>query len=131
MLYYCSLLIHLFNSIAFLCLYFWPLTRHTYIDICGCIYIDVLLNGQEQPITKTIKVRRTRHAGHCWRNKDELISDILRWTPSHRRAKAGRLARTYKQQLRADTGYCLEDLPGAMTLETGGERGSGISVMAA
>ena len=28
-------------------------------------------------ITKTIQVRRTRHAGHCWRSRDELISDIL------------------------------------------------------
>ena len=40
-------------------------------------------------ITKTIKVRRTRHAGHCWRSRDELISDVLPWTPSHGRAKAG------------------------------------------
>ena len=23
-------------------------------------------------VTKTIQVRRTRHAGHCWRNRDEL-----------------------------------------------------------
>ena len=29
------------------------------------------------PITKTIQVRRTRHAGHSWRSKDELISDVL------------------------------------------------------
>ena len=34
-------------------------------------------------IIKTIKVRRTRHARHCWRSKDELISDILLWTPLH------------------------------------------------
>ena len=33
------------------------------------------------PITKTIKVRQTRHAGHCWRSRDELISDVLLWTP--------------------------------------------------
>ena len=33
------------------------------------------------PITKTIQVRRTRHAGHCWRSRDELISDVLLWTP--------------------------------------------------
>ena len=46
------------------------------------------------PITKTIKVRRTRNAGHCWRSGDELISDILLWNPSHGRAKAGRPART-------------------------------------
>ena len=31
-------------------------------------------------ITKTIQVRRTRHAGHCWRSRVELISDILQWT---------------------------------------------------
>ena len=40
------------------------------------------------PITKTIQVRRTRHAGHCWRSRDELISDVLLWTPTHGRAKA-------------------------------------------
>ena len=65
-------------------------------------------------ITKTIKVRRIRHAGHCWRSKDELISDVLLWTPSHGRAKAERPARTYIQQLCADTGCSLEDLPEAM-----------------
>ena len=32
-------------------------------------------------ITKTIQVRRTRHAGHCWRTRDELISYVLLWTP--------------------------------------------------
>ena len=29
------------------------------------------LYGHLPPITKTIKVRRTRHAGHCWRSRDE------------------------------------------------------------
>ena len=38
-------------------------------------------------IMKTIQVRRTRHAGHCWRSRDELISDVILWTPSHGRAK--------------------------------------------
>ena len=58
--------------------------------------------------------RRTRHAGHCWRSRDELISDVLLWTPAHGRAKAGRPARTYIQQLCEDTGCCPEDLPEAM-----------------
>ena len=58
------------------------------------------------PITKTIQVRQTRHAGHCWRSRDELISDVLLWTPTHGRAKAGRSARTYIQQLCEDTGCC-------------------------
>ena len=66
------------------------------------------------PITKTIQVRRTRHAGHCWRSKDELISDVLLWTPSYGQAKAGRPARTYIQQLCEDTGCNPEDLPEAM-----------------
>ena len=66
------------------------------------------------PITKTIQVRRTRHAGHCWRSRDELVSDVLLWTPTHGRAKAGRPVRTYIQQLCEDTGCCPEDLPGVM-----------------
>ena len=61
-----------------------------------------------------IKLRRTWYAGHCWRSKDELISDILLWTPSHRRAKVVQLARTYIQELFANTGYSLEDLSVAM-----------------
>ena len=72
------------------------------------------LYGHLPPITKTIQVRRTRHAGHCWRSRDELISDILLWTPTHGRAKAGRPARTYIQQLCEDTECCTEDLPEAM-----------------
>ena len=46
------------------------------------------LYGHLPRITKTIQVRRTRHAGHCWRSKDELISDILLWTPAYGQAKA-------------------------------------------
>ena len=57
------------------------------------------LYGHLPPITKTIQVRRTRHAGHCWRSKDELISDVLLWTPTYGQAKAGQPARTHIQQL--------------------------------
>ena len=72
------------------------------------------LYGHQLPITKTIQVRRSRHAGHCWRSRDELISDVLLWTPTHGRAKAGRPARTYIQQLCEGTGCCPEDLTEAM-----------------
>ena len=77
------------------------------------------------PITKTIQVRRIRHAGHCWRSRDELIRDIFLWTPSYGRARIGWPARTDMQQLCADTRCSLEDLPGAMDDRTG----SGISVL--
>ena len=72
------------------------------------------LYGYLPPITKTIQVRRTRHAGHCWRSRDELISDVLLWTHTHGHAKAGRPARTYIQQLCENTGCCPEDLPRTM-----------------
>ena len=65
-------------------------------------------------ITKTIQVRRTRHAGHCWRSGDELISDVLLWNPVYGQAKAGRPARTYIEQLCEDIGCSPEDLPEAM-----------------
>ena len=72
------------------------------------------LYGHLPPIMKTIQARRTRHAGHCWRSRDELISDVPLWTPTYGRAKAGRPARTYIQQLCEDTGCGPEDLPEAM-----------------
>ena len=70
--------------------------------------------GWVNRITKSIQVRRTRHAEHSWRSKNEHISDVLLWAPSHGWAKAERPNRTYIQQLCADTGCDLEDLPGAM-----------------
>ena len=66
------------------------------------------------PITKTILVRRIRHAGHCWRSRNELISDVLLWTPTYGREKAERPARTYTQQLGEDTGCSPEDQSKAM-----------------
>ena len=39
------------------------------------------LYGHLPPIMKTIQVRSTKHAGHCWRSRDELISDVLLSSP--------------------------------------------------
>ena len=85
------------------------------------------LYGHLPPITKTIQVRRTRHAGHCWRIRDELIRDVLLWTAIYGRAKAGRPAWTYIQQLCEDTGCSLK----RWSIGKSGERGSGISVLVA
>ena len=63
------------------------------------------LYGHQPPITKTIQVRRTRHVGHCWRSREEPISDVLLWTHTYGGAKTGRPARTYIQQLCEDTGW--------------------------
>ena len=74
------------------------------------------LYGHLPPTRKTIQVRRTRHARHCWRIRDELISDVLLWTPAYSRAKAGRPAWTYIQQLCEDTGCSPEDLSEEMNV---------------
>ena len=90
------------------------------------------LCGHLPPITKTIKVRRTTHAGHFWRSKDELTSDILLWTPLHGQAKAGRPARTYIY----DSSVPIKDVAWKTsrerwTIGTGCERGLRRSVLAA
>ena len=80
-----------------------------------------LLYGHLPPITKTIKVRRTRHAGHWWRSRDELKSDVLLRTPTYGRAKAGRSAWTYMHDVALRTGQKRR------TIGRSGERGPGIS----
>ena len=72
------------------------------------------LYGHLSPISKIIQIRWTRHARHCWRSKDELKSNILQWTPSHKQAGDEWLARTYLQQLYTDTGCSLEILQEVM-----------------
>ena len=89
----------------------WQLNKNT------ASYIEATphkTTAVRSPTMKTIKVRRSRHAGHCWRSKDKLMSDILLWTPSHKRAKVERPAINYIQQLCADTGCSLDDLLRAM-----------------
>ena len=51
--------------------------------------------GHLPPITKTIQVSRTRHAGHCWR------SDVLLWTPHMVKQKQDdQLEHTYSSYVR-------------------------------
>ena len=89
------------------------------------------LYGLLPPIMKTIQVRWTRHAGHYWRSRDELISDVLLWTPTYGWAKVGRPTRTYIQQLCEDTGcIALKTYQRRWTIGRSGERGSGKSVPA-
>ena len=66
------------------------------------------------PSRKLSKLDEPKHAGHCWRSWDEFISYVLQWTPTYGRAKAGRPARTYIQQVCEDTGCSPEYLPETM-----------------
>ena len=81
------------------------------------------LYGHLPPITKTMKVRRTRYAGHGWRSRDELITDFLLWTPSHSRAKQGdQLELTYSRSVRI-RGVALMTYRKRWTIGSGSERG--------
>ena len=88
------------------------------------------LYGHLPPITKTIKVRRTLH-GHCWRSRDELISDFLRWTPSYSQQKqSDQLEPTYSKSVRIRD-VALGTWQKQWTIGRSGERGSVISVLVA
>ena len=90
------------------------------------------LYGHLPPITKTIQVRRTRHAGHCWGSKGKLISDVLQWTPTYGQTKAGRpLENTYSSYVRIHMYVALKTCQRRWTIGRSGERGSGISMLAA
>ena len=87
--------------------------------------------GHLPPITKTIQVRRTRHARHCWRSRVEPISDIIQWTPSHGRAKADdQLKPSYNCSVQIQD-VDLKTYRKRWTIEKDGERGSEISVLVA
>ena len=66
------------------------------------------LYGHLPPFTKTIQTRRTRHAGDCWINKDEIVSDVLLWTPVYGQSKARRPVRTFIEQLCDDAYVTLK-----------------------
>ena len=81
------------------------------------------LYGHLPSITKTIQARRTRHAGHCWRSKDELISDVLQ-------KQDDQLEHTYSSYVRIRD-VALKTCQKRWTIGRSGERGSGISMLAA
>ena len=80
------------------------------------------------PITKTIQARRTRHAGHCWRSKDEFRSDVLLWTPHIAQQKQG--DQLYSSYVGIPD-VALKTCQRRWMIGRSGERGSGISVLAA
>ena len=89
------------------------------------------LYGHLPPITKTIQVRRTRHARHCWRSKDELISDVHLWTPTYGQAKQDdQLEHTYSSYVRIRD-VALKTCQRRWMIGRSGERGSRISVLVA
>ena len=87
--------------------------------------------GHLPPITKTIQVRRTRHEGHCWRTRDELISDVS-YEPPHmaRQKQDDQVEHTYSSYVRI-RGVALKTCQRRWTIGKSSERESGIFVPAA
>ena len=89
------------------------------------------LYGHLPPIMKTIQARQTRHAGHYWRSKDELIRDELLWTPHMAKQKQDdQLEHTYSSYVRI-WDVALKTRQRQWMIGRSGERGSGISVQMA
>ena len=89
------------------------------------------LYGHLPPIMKTIQARQTRHAGHCWRSKDEIVSDVLLWTPHMANQKQdSQLEHTYSSYVMIRD-VTLRTCRGRWMIGRRGERGSGISMLAA
>ena len=87
--------------------------------------------GHLPHIAKTIQVRRTRHEGHCCRSRDELISDVLLWTPHMAEQRQDqRLEHTYSSSVRIRD-VALKAIQRWWTIGRSGKRGPGISMLAA
>ena len=75
---------------------------------------EFLYNGIYTKISATIKEHRMRFAGHCWRCKNKLASDLLLWYPNHGKRSRGIFAKTYIDLLSSDIGCEREELSNAM-----------------
>ena len=87
------------------------------------------LYGHLPPITKNTQFRRTRHAGHCWRSRDEVMYS---YGPPHMAGQKldDQLEHTFSSYVRIRD-VALKTCQRIWTIGRSGERGSGISVLTA
>ena len=52
--------------------------------------------GNIPKITITSREHRMRFSGHCWRSREEIISEVLLLEPLHGQRKHGRPQKTYR-----------------------------------
>ena len=103
----------------------WTLTKQQQKRLDGCYtrllrsslnvsYKQRLTNrvlyGNIPPVSQTVRERRLRFAGHCFRAGDECISKVILWKPTHGKRRVGRPAKTYTDVLEEDTGYSIGQL---------------------
>ena len=64
-------------------------------------------------VSTIIRERRLRFSGHCWRSRNEVVSDLVLWEPKHGKRSVGGQTHTF-DLLEADTGVPRDCLPAAM-----------------
>ena len=57
------------------------------------------LYGNIPMASASIKEQRLRFCGNSWGSKNELVSEVLLWEPTHGRRKPGRSPKSYITQL--------------------------------
>ena len=107
----------------------WTLTKQQQKRLDGCYtrllraslnvswkqkLTNKVLYGDISPVSHTVKERRLRFAGHCFRAKNECISDVLLWKPQQGKRRVGRPAKTFTDLLEEDTGYTTVELEALM-----------------
>ena len=107
----------------------WTLTKQQQKRVDGCYtrllraslnvnwkqrLTNKVLYGDIPPVSQTIRERRLRFAGHCYRAKEECVSKVLMWKPQHGKRRVGRPAKTYTDLLEEDTGLKGGDLEAVM-----------------
>ena len=75
---------------------------------------NVELYGNIPPISKLIRERRVRFAGHCLRSEEEIVSKVLLWKSNRGKTNVGRPTKTYVDQLKVDVDLGIEDMTNAM-----------------
>ena len=61
-------------------------------------------------ITSSIREQRMRFAGYCRRSNNELVSDVLLWTPKNGKRSRVRPAKKFVDQMVEDTECEVEEL---------------------
>ena len=78
----------------------------------------------------SIQVRRTRHAGHYWGSRDNLISDVLPWAPVDEQKQDDQPESTYNSSVPIRD-VAPKTCQKQWTIGRGGEKGSVIPLLMA
>ena len=93
-------------------MFIWEKARWKLYKNATCCFPQ--LYSHQPLISQTIQVWQIIHAGHYWRSKDKLISNVSLQTFTYGLARVGWPAKTYVHQICMKPGCSLEDLPGAI-----------------